>query len=330
MRLLAKNPGDRFDSIDALRRSLQALHLKDESQPLRIPNVHGSAAVPKKRVTAPRKAVASPDDSDETKTRYAFETPLGSTDRSVLSRAIDTTLNRSVIIERYSEQLSEDAERRLYALARGGGPFLQRALAYERSEDAPAVAIYEAPAGSPIGERDEPLSTRLATRLLRRLARAVAPLHASDRAHGSLSGASILLDDRGHPTVLVCGLQTPEELPTSKDDVQRIMKIVHASVTAAEPLEDNANDNADDNANDNANDNADDNADDNALANETELAEPEEGDQALPLILALLSEPDEATQSRLLAMPRSDGEELYTFAEAIELLLLTHKQGALA
>lgn len=305
VRLLAKNPGDRFDSIDALRRSLQALHLNDESQPLRIPNVQGLGEAPKKRVTAPLKAV-SPDESDEAKTRYAFETPLGSTDRSVLSRAIDTTLNRSVIIERYSEPLSEDAERRLYALARGGGPFLQRALAYERSEGAPAVAIFEAPAGSPIGERDEPLSTRLATRLLKRLARAVAPLHASDRAHGSLSGGSILLDDRGHPTVLVCGLQTPDEPPTSNDDVQRIMKIVNASVTSPEPLEESAR------------------------SDETELAEPEEDDQALPLILALLSEPDEATQSRLMAMPRSDGEELHTFAEAIELLLLTHKQGALA
>ncbi len=304
VRLLEKNPGDRFDSIDSLRRSLQALYLRDESPPLLFPNVHGSVTPKKKRPTAPLKAASSPDDEEETKTRYAFETPLGSTETSALSRAIDTTLNRSVIIERYSEPLSEDAEHRLYALARGGGPFLQRALAYERSDGQP-VAIFEAPAGSPIGERDEPLSTRLATRLLKRLARAVAPLHASDRAHGSLSGASVLLDDRGHPTVLVCGLQTPDKPPTAEDDVQRIMQIVCASVSQRDQEDET----------------------------EVDRSSDEQGsneDATSALIVALLVDPDEETQARLLAMPRNDGEELHTLAEAIELQLLTHKQGSAA
>ncbi len=331
VRLLAKNPGDRFDSIDALRRSLQALQLRDESQPLRIPNVHGQVPPkPKrKRVTAPLQAAKSPTDSEETKTRYAFETPLGSTETSVLSRAIDTTLNRSVIIERYSEPLSDDAERRLYALARGGGPFLQRALAYER-EDGKPVAIFEAPAGSPIGERDQPLSTRLATRLLQRLARAVAPLHASDRAHGSLSGASILLDDRGHPTVLVCGLQSPDALPTSKDDVRCIMRVVIAAVATPEAGPEDEIEavlEAVLEAEDAANAPEEQGTEDSPAMEAPATMDDRE---ARRLILALLSEPDLETQARLLAMPRSDGEELHTLGEAIELLLLTHKQGAAA
>ncbi len=293
LRLLAKNPGDRFDSIDSLRRALLALHLSDESQPLLIPNVTGAQSkVPAapKRTTGPLRV---PDDNDEnTKTRYAFETILGTTKHGALSRAIDTTLNRSVIMERYSQTLGEDAERRLYALARGGGPFLQRALAYERAEgDGQALAIFEAPAGAPIGQREAPLSTRLATRLLKRLARAIAPLHASDRAHGSLSGASVLLDDRGHPTILVCGLEELRETPTAGNDVQQIMKIISACVGGEDS---------------------------------------EEEDAAATLLNALLDTPSPETRAQLLRMPRADGEELHRFAEAIELVLLQQKQGVLA
>jgi len=213
---------------------------------------------------------------------------LGTTERSTLSRAIDTTLNRSVIIEKYSEALSEEAEARLYALARGGGPFMQRALAYERgdSEGAIPTAIFEAPAGSPLGERDQALSTRLATRLLKRLARAVAPLHASERAHGALSGVSVLLDDRGHPTVLVCGLPSPVAPPSPNADVQSIMSIVSRAVGV----------------------------------------ECEDGDAAPIIIRALLDAPSQETCDRLLSIPRSDGEELHKFAEAIEFELLRKKQ----
>ncbi|MCP4448587.1 MAG: serine/threonine protein kinase [Myxococcales bacterium] len=292
LRLLAKNPGDRFDSIDALRRALHALHLRDESQPLLIPDVHNRTATVVKRTTGPLVAATAPESAEEAKTRYAFETPLGTTANSTLARAIDTTLNRSVIIERYSEALSEESERRLYALARGGGPFLQRALAYERGdgEENKPVAIFEAPAGSPIGERSEALSTRLATRLLKRLARAIAPLHASDRAHGSLHGASVLLDDRSHPTVLVCGLREPDEPPTAADDVQQIMRIISTSV--GEPIE-------------------------------------QGDDDARALVEALLETPGYETRETLLSMPRNDGEELHSLAEAIELVLLRQKQGSI-
>ncbi len=315
LRLLAKNPGDRFDSIAALRRALQALHLQDESQPLRIPNVQGTKA-PAKRISAPIRAASSPTEEEESKTRYAFETSLGATEGSTLARAIDTTLNRSVIIERFSEKLTEAAERRLYALARGGGPFLQRALAYERSEDELPVAIFEAPAGSPIGERDSALSTRLATRLLKRLARAVAPLHASDRAHGSLSGASILLDERGHPTVLVCGLQSPKEQPSASEDVQAIMRVIVAAVKPRGETSDVADIGLSDDAE----------ARIDAADNEPSSEQRRE-DAASELVRALLEDPDDETCQRLLSSPREDGEELYSFAEAIEIVLLRHKQG---
>jgi serine/threonine-protein kinase len=285
LRLLAKNPGDRFDSVDSLRRELQALQLSDESSPLMMPKAR---PLPSPASSATMQAVADPDsdEKEEAKERYAFETPLGKTSLSRLSRAIDTVLNRSVIIERFTDTLEEARERRLYALARGGGPFLQRALGYEKKT---GVAIFEAPTGSPIGELEEALSTRLATRLLKRLARAVAPLHANDRAHGELHGGTILLDDRGHPTVLVCGLESLTEAPSPKNDVEKLMRVIASSV-----------------------------------------GEPENPDASAAEVLidSLLEKPEETIRTELLAMPASDGEELYTLAEAIEIVLLESKQGA--
>lgn len=288
LRLLAKNPGDRYDSIDTLRRELQELQLDDESSPLMLPK---APRIPGPASSASMPAATEESKETESKPRYAFETAIGTTSQSSLSRAIDTVLNRSVIIERFDETLDDEQERRLYALARGGGPFLQRALGYERKE---GVAIFEAPTGSPIGELEEPLSTRLATRLLKRLARAVASLHANDRAHGELGGGTILLDERGHPTVLVCGLEPPGEPPSAKADVEEIMRVVTNSVGGSS----------------------------------AQRAEPVESSAAEDLIDSLLQDPGETTRADLLAMPTNDGEELHTLAEAIELVLLEHKQSA--
>lgn len=280
-RLLAKNPGDRFDSIASLRRELLALDLIDDDKPLLIPRAsHRRSA----STSAVMPAHRAEEDSTDASTRYAFETPLGNTSKSSLSRAIDTALNRSVIIERFANPLDEDAETRLYSLARGSGPFLQRALSYERKE---AVAIFEAPAGSPIGEREAPLSTRLATSLLRRLARAIAPLHASDRAHGGISGSTILLDERGHPTILVCGLEPVDGPADAQNDVEAIMHVVIRAVGVQTSSEQSAR---------------------------------------RALVDALVGQVDKEIRSQLLRLPSSDGEELYTFAQAIEIELLEKKQ----
>jgi hypothetical protein len=98
-----------------------------------------------------------------------------------------------------------------------------------------------------------------------------------------------LLDDRGHPTVLVCGLEAPIEVPSPKADVERIMRVVSSSVGQPENPERSA---------------------------------------AEILVDSLLNTPDERTRADLLALPTNDGEELHTFAEAIELVLLESKQGA--
>jgi hypothetical protein len=141
-------------------------------------------------------------------------------------------LDRSVIIERHGEGVMDQAmEQRLYALARGGGAFLQRALSYDRDA---GVAVFEAPSGTPIGEAFAagPPSPRRAARLLKRLARAVAPLHDSQSAHGALSESTILVDDDTNPTVLVCGLGAIVSDASPEADVRAILELMTRVVRA--------------------------------------------------------------------------------------------------
>jgi hypothetical protein len=136
--------------------------------------------------------------------RYQFETRIGETEISQLSRALDSALDRSVIIERFRAELLDDAtERRLYAIAQGGGPFMQRALSYDRQDK---VAVFEAPAGRSLSEGDLAPSPRQLVRLMMGLGLAVAPLHEAGAAHGALGVNTIVIDDDINPTVLASGL----------------------------------------------------------------------------------------------------------------------------
>ena len=228
----------------------------------------------------PLEPVADTGDGDD-EPRYQFETVLGKTAESTLSRAVDTSLDRSVILERYRDAGGEasERERRLYALARGGGPFLQRALAYDRAS---AVAVFEAPSGTPIGEgfAASPPSPRQAVRLLKRLARAVAPLHEHGLAHGAIDETTALVDDDGNPTVLICGLgpaQSSGQKPA--DDVSAIIALV-AGLISAEP-------------------------------------------SPAGLARALIGQIEMGQQTALEAIsPPATGEELYAFADAVEVSLL--------
>ncbi len=286
--LLRKNPGERYSSIDDLRRAIADVDLGAADQPviLSLPRA-GSAAPPRQsgRISSSMAAQREPrgDDGDEDSPRYQFETAIGRTDMSQLSRAVDGTLYRSVIIERYHEGAMDEAtERRLYALARGGGPFLQRALAYDRVD---GVAVFEAPSGTPIGEAfaAEKPTRRQAARLLKRLARAVAPLHDSHNAHGALNPHTVVIDDDVNPTVLVCGLGRVAGTPGPRDDVRAIV----ALITTALRLPDG------------------------------------EGDPIRRLAATLAPDASEAENAQISALCDPEGgEELYAFADAVEVAML--------
>ncbi len=227
-RLLGKDPGDRYESIDDLRHDISAADLGTSiPKPLLLPRARANASItsPHASANALASADTEPDDADSAP-RYQFETPLGRTDFSQLSRALDTALNRSVIIERYTDEgVLAEVERRLYILARGGGPFMQRALAYVRQA---RYAVFEAPAGTAFGEAfaETSLAPLPATRLLARLARGVAPLHEAGAAHGAIDPTSVLVDEAGYPTILACGLPLPTRPPTPASDAREILALV--------------------------------------------------------------------------------------------------------
>ena len=221
-RLLAKDPGARYESIDDLRRDITGANLGSAApKPLLLPRARADSVSPHV-VTIP----GDEPDAADSAPRYQFETPLGRTEFSQISRALDTALNRSVIIERYTDEaVLAEVERRLYILARGGGPFVQRALAYDRQA---RCAVFEAPAGTPFGEAfaETSLARLPATRLLARLARGVAPLHEVGAAHGAISATSVVVDEAGHPTILVCGLALPTRQPSPAGDAAEILALI--------------------------------------------------------------------------------------------------------
>ena len=267
--LLHKSPRERFASIDEVRQAIAKVDLGDSQGP-KILVLHragsrssqsASGAAPddgdaRQSLALPLEPVASDgphrdDDNsgaghddglavaggetasgDEEAPRYQFETPIGKTEHSRLARAVDATLERSVILERYADA-GPEKEQRLYALARGGGPFLQRALAYDRES---GVAVFEAPSGIPLSEAlaAAAISRRQAARLLKRLARAVAPLHRHGTAHGAIDDSTVLIDDDANPTVLICGLSRgPKERPRPADDVRAIIGLIAAALEGA-------------------------------------------------------------------------------------------------
>lgn len=232
-RLLCKSPGDRYGSIEELRKDITSLELGEADAP-RVLMLHrpgaGPAAEPGPAQARPAAVTAQVSPASpaelEPEPRYQFETAMGQTEVSELGRAVDTVLGRSVMIERYhAGALDEVTLGRLHALARSMGPYLQRALAFDRTG---GVAVFEAPAGTPLHEAfaKEPLPLDRAVRLLGRLGRGLVPLHEGRHGHGALSMTTIVVDEDDVPTILCCGLGRAPAHATPEGDVAAIWDIM--------------------------------------------------------------------------------------------------------
>jgi hypothetical protein len=236
--------------------------------------------------------------------RYQFETPIGRTDVSHLSRALDKVLDRSVIIERYLEGgLDQATLRRLLGLARGGSSCVQWALACDR---AAGVAVFEAPRGVPLADTfgDARLDARGAVRLLACLARAVAPMHERGVTHGAIGATTVLLDEQQNPTLLVCGLgRAPAEPSLPRDDVRDILRLA-AGVARSAGLGTEAPESG--------------GPGDPSAA--IESSQP--GTLAAVLVDALVPGLTATERAAIVAPEPHDGAELYAFAERLELALL--------
>ena len=204
-RLLAKDPADRFASLDDLVRALSEIEFAD-SLPLapRLP----------REPAEERATVANAP-------RYRIESEIylsDRSDRSTVYRALDDRLGRAVWIEQFVPgYFDRDEGARhlewLRGMAQNGGPHLQRVLRIERDGDA-AQVVYEAPLGALLGsppatppdqilDKASAADRSAAARLVLALCRALAGPHAAGIAHGALAD-SVVLEESG-PTVLVAG-----------------------------------------------------------------------------------------------------------------------------
>lgn len=218
--LLVKNPRERTQTLAELRRQLEAL------------DVGGRPVLePRARRDSRPHSIAQLAEADEPVARYQFETPLGATPISQLARAVDTVLDRSVIIERFDDSdAATRALERTRLLGRAQSPFVQRALSLDR---ATRTVVFEAPAGASLADAPPQLPATETVRLLKRLARAAAAIHELGGSHGAIAPRTIVLDDGAVPTVLAAGLgPAPEAQPL--DDVTAIIAVA-ASVLGTEP-----------------------------------------------------------------------------------------------
>ena len=231
-RLLAKDPQERYPSIRDLRKDVLSAHDRAKPKPLSLPRANTQPTTPTTSEKLTKDGTTSPPPRTEEsqsislQDRYQYETPLGQTAISTISRAVDTVLNRSVILERYDTNLLDsETEQRIYALASAGGPFLQRSLAYGQST---GVLVYEAPTGVPLLEAfpDRPINTQVAAKLGIGFAHGLIALHESDNAHGNIEEDRVVIDESYNPTILVSGLGPVTAPKTPSDDITSLIAIL--------------------------------------------------------------------------------------------------------
>ena len=245
-RLLQKAPTGRYPSLAQLRSDLEHLELGERrgpamARPRRDSRPYDLAALAAGLDAAPaddgdgddgRDGDASADPTGDA--RHRFETPLGATACSRLTRAVDAVLDRSIVLERFEPgPVADAALARALRLARAGSPFVQRVLGHDR---ATRTVVYEAPAGGRWAEPGRPPPTRAeAIRLLKRLARALAAIHDTGGAHGALGPTTVVVDDGAVPTVIAAGLPPPSEAApaTPADDVAAALALLAAACEIA-------------------------------------------------------------------------------------------------
>jgi hypothetical protein len=133
-----------------------------------------------------------------------------------LWRATDTRLGREVVIELFAPGTLDDAHLQwLRALARHGGPRLQRVLRIERLDDGATRVVFEALAGR--------TPKTLTAGEQATVARALAPLHAAGVAHGDVA-ASLVIEDWG-PALLTAGRRARDvSVATEQAELQALAR----------------------------------------------------------------------------------------------------------
>jgi len=223
-RLLAKDPAARPASVDELARALAAIPL-DVKPPFQEMKPRFQSLESAFQEMEPQFQKMERAFREGERERYRLEAELAATGGSRLHRAVDERLGRPVIVEEIAaEALAGEAGaarlRWLRAMARHGGPRLQRVLRIEPlgregGERAATRVVYEEALGAPLlGEAHRPLDRRALARLLRDLLGALAGPHREGIAHGRVEAAMAW---GGRALLPVAGLAPPEALAPADD-----------------------------------------------------------------------------------------------------------------
>ncbi len=222
--LLVKNPRERTQTLADLRRQIELIDFGGSGK-VRV------ATGPRARRASGPHSIQQLAEEDEAGPRYQFETPLGSTPVSQLARAVDTVLDRSVVLERFdSSDEATAALDRARLLGKAATPFVQRALSLDR---AARTVVFEAPAGASLAESTPNLPAAELLRVLKRLARGAAAIHIVGGSHGSISTRTVVLDDSAVPTIMAAGLG-PVVPSQPLDDVNALIAVC-ASIAGCDP-----------------------------------------------------------------------------------------------
>jgi serine/threonine-protein kinase len=202
LRMLEKDPASRHPTIEALRNELLAV-------PLELSDARTPSATPSGTPPSESAPPAGPPQ------RYAIAGVVAETPRSIVRQATDLTLGREVLLEDFppgffATEAGQAHRRWLRAIARHGGPHIQRVLGWLRLEDGTERVVFEAPVGTPRGLANLDRALRDA------VASGLATLHDAGAPHGALAdGEPILVTDHG-PVLLVAGRAPLVELEAER------------------------------------------------------------------------------------------------------------------
>ncbi len=218
LRCMAKDPGDRYESLQQLRQAVERFPTDSDS-------VSGDAdEVEEAPAPAPRPRRA-------TDSRYAVEAEVLNTEDLQVLEARDNNLGRPVMLIRVARTPTRQRVVELLSAAAAGGVHLQRVLSLDPD-------VGQAVLQAPMGERAAPPADRgQALKRCEALGQALAPLHDGGVAHGAVSPEA--LTDKGGSVMLslvpaltraggspeadvvralgVCGLQPVEGVPGGAD-----------------------------------------------------------------------------------------------------------------
>jgi serine/threonine-protein kinase len=208
-RCLAKRPGDRHESLDALRSELERIPVEPRSPSLRseIDPGGSDAAGPRRRA------------SDR---RFAIESTLLETPEVQALSARDGDLGRAVVLVRVAPGPGRDSPLGLLtAAAAAGDEHLQRVFTLDRERgQATLEARLGEPGLSPPAEGDDRRVSAL--RVAEQLGLALDPLHAAGIPHGAISADAVSHCGPHLILSLVAALDR-SETGTPSDDVRAVL-----------------------------------------------------------------------------------------------------------